>query len=65
MFPAMSDRNAERVREELVDNWPERYQTMPVFVALRRLYETGRVYKERDDALRSNVRWRLAGPRTA
>jgi hypothetical protein len=44
MFPAMSARNAKRVCEELVRNWPERYQA-PVFVALRRLHETGRVCK--------------------
>ena len=46
LFPAMNGRHARRVRDELVRTWPGRYQTMPVFQALRRLHETGRVYKD-------------------
>lgn len=46
LFPAMSGRHARRIREELARTWPGRYQSMPVFHALWRLYETGRVYKD-------------------
>lgn len=46
LFPAMSGRHARTVREQLVRIWPERYQSMRVFRALKRLYETGRVYKD-------------------
>jgi fatty acid desaturase len=46
LFPAMSARHARAVREELMRTWPERYQSMPVFRALRRLHETGRIYKD-------------------
>jgi fatty acid desaturase len=45
VFPGMSGRHARGVRDQLVRNWPERYQTMPLFIALHRLHETGRVYK--------------------
>jgi fatty acid desaturase len=45
LFPAMSGHHARRIRDELVRTWPERYHAMPVFRALRRLHETGRVYK--------------------
>jgi fatty acid desaturase len=47
LFPAMSGRHARQVRDALVQRWPGRYQTMPVLGALRRLHETGRVYKDR------------------
>lgn len=46
LFPAMSGRFAREVRAAINGVWPERYQTMPVMVALRRLHETGRVYKD-------------------
>jgi fatty acid desaturase len=46
LFPAMSSRHARAVRDELLRVWPDRYQSMPVFRALRRLHETGRVYKD-------------------
>lgn len=46
LFPAMSGRHARAVHEELIRTWPERYQSMPLFRALRRLHETGRVYKD-------------------
>lgn len=46
LFPAMSGRRARSVRDELLRVWPDRYQTMPVFRALRRLHETGRVYRD-------------------
>ena len=46
LFPAMSGRHALTVREQLARIWPERYQSMRVSRALKRLYETGRVYKD-------------------
>ena len=46
LFPAMPGRSARALRDEIVRAWPERYQTMPLFTALRRLHETGRVYKD-------------------
>lgn len=46
LFPAMSGRNARAVHGELLRRWPARYQAMPLFRALRRLHETGRVYKD-------------------
>lgn len=46
LFPAVSGRHARVVREELLRTWPTRYQSMPMLRALRRLHETGRVYKD-------------------
>lgn len=46
VFPALSTRYAPQVRDLLVKNWPERYQSMPLHDALRALHRTGRVYKD-------------------
>jgi fatty acid desaturase len=46
LFPAMSTRHAPAVRDLLVEHWPERYQSMPLGDALRRLHATARVYKD-------------------
>jgi len=46
LFPAMSTRHAPSVRDLLVEKWPERYQSMPLAGALRRLHSTARVYKD-------------------
>lgn len=45
LFPGMSSRHARRVRDLLRRRWPERYQSMSLFDALRRLHRTARVYK--------------------
>jgi fatty acid desaturase len=45
LFPSMSSRHAPLVRDLLVARWPERYQSLPLFTALRRLYATPRVYR--------------------
>jgi fatty acid desaturase len=45
LFPGMSSRHAWRVRELLRRQWPERYQSMSLLAALRRLHCTARVYK--------------------
>jgi fatty acid desaturase len=46
LFPAMSSRHAPAVRALVQARWPERYQSMPLFDALRRLHRTARVYKD-------------------
>jgi fatty acid desaturase len=46
LFPAMSTRHAPKVRALLQAKYPERYQTMPLGEALRRLHRTARVYKD-------------------
>jgi fatty acid desaturase len=44
LFPSMSSAYAPLVRDELKRRWPERYQSLPLFTALRRLAVTPRVY---------------------
>jgi fatty acid desaturase len=46
LFPAMSSRYARRVRDVLRRRWPQRYQSMPLWIALRELHRTARVYKD-------------------
>lgn len=46
MFPAVSGRHAPRIRELIQERWPESYRSLPLGGALRRLYVTGRVYKD-------------------
>jgi fatty acid desaturase len=45
LFPSMSSAYAPLVRDELKRRWPERYQSLPLITALRRLAETPRIYK--------------------
>ena len=45
LFPAMSSRNARMVRDLVRKRWPLRYQSMPLWKALRELHRTARVYK--------------------
>jgi fatty acid desaturase len=45
LFPAMSTRHARRVRALLLAQFPERYQSMTLRTALRRLYVGARVYE--------------------
>jgi fatty acid desaturase len=46
LFPAMSSRHARTVRDLLLKQWPERYQSMPLRTALGELHRTARVYKD-------------------
>jgi len=46
LFPAMSSRHAPAVRALVQARWPERYQSMRLGEALRRLHRTARVYKD-------------------
>ncbi|MDB4957525.1 MAG: Fatty acid desaturase [Myxococcales bacterium] len=45
LFPTMSTRHAPAVRALIKAHWPERYQSMRLVDALRRLHCTARVYK--------------------
>jgi fatty acid desaturase len=44
LFPTMSTRHGRRVRAALHEQFPDLYQSMPLPVALRRLFGTARVY---------------------
>jgi fatty acid desaturase len=46
LFPAMSSRHAPAVRALILARWPERYQSLPLVAALRRMHQTARVYKD-------------------
>ena len=46
VFPAISARHAPRVRRVLLALFPARYQALPLPEALRRLYRSGRVYRD-------------------
>lgn len=46
LFPTLSTRYGPRIREALRRHFPERYQSMPMTRALRRLYQTARVYRD-------------------
>jgi len=45
LFPSMSARHGREVRRVVRKLWPERYQGMPYFRALRLLYRSPRVYR--------------------
>jgi fatty acid desaturase len=55
LFPAMSSRHAPTVRRLLQARWPDRYRSMSLVEALRRLHRSARVYK---------TSTRLCDPRT-
>jgi fatty acid desaturase len=65
LFPAMSTRHGRRVRAILRARFPDRYQSLPLTVALWKLFETPRVY--RDDVTlidpASGRTWRTLMPR--
>lgn len=46
LLPWMSARHAPTVRAQILERWPERYQSMPLSHALRTLHRTARVYKD-------------------
>jgi len=46
LFPAMSHRQGRVVREVLRARFPERYQSLPLTEAIRRLHNTARVYRD-------------------
>ncbi len=46
VFPTISARYHRAVRAVLRQQFPDRYQSMPLIQALRQLYRTGRVYRD-------------------
>jgi fatty acid desaturase len=46
LFPTMSTRQGRVVREVLRARFPERYQSLPLSTAIRRLHNTARVYRD-------------------
>lgn len=46
LFPAVSSDHLPRVRELLLERWPERYQSMSLSAALASLMRTPRIYRE-------------------
>jgi fatty acid desaturase len=46
LFPTMSHRQGRVVREVLRARFPERYQSLPLHAAIRRLHRTARVYRD-------------------
>ncbi|HEY0193471.1 MAG TPA: fatty acid desaturase, partial [Kofleriaceae bacterium] len=69
LFPTISTRQGRVVREVLRQRFPERYQSMPLFAALRQLYQTARVYQDEVTLIdpRSGQTWPTLqpGPRPA
>jgi fatty acid desaturase len=61
LFPAASTRHARAIRKELVAEWPERYNSMPLGSALAMLFDTGRVYRDATTLVdpRSGGAWSL------
>jgi fatty acid desaturase len=45
LFPALSGRHAREVRTQVRRLWPQRYQSLPYFAALRLLHHSPRVYR--------------------
>jgi fatty acid desaturase len=46
IFPALSSAYAPLVRDAILERWPERYQSMPIWRALQLLFSTPRVYED-------------------
>ena len=46
VFPTLSARHHGAVRAALREQFPDRYQSMPLALALRQLYQTGRVFRD-------------------
>jgi fatty acid desaturase len=67
LFPAMSARNAPRLRAILRQRWPEGYQSLPLLRALRALHRSARVYETQTTLLdpKTGRRWQTLTPRQA
>jgi fatty acid desaturase len=69
LFPTMSTRQGRVVRDALRTRFPERYQSMPLTTALRRLHHTARVYLDDTTLIdpRTGKTWPtlMPGPRPA
>lgn len=67
LFRSMSPRHAPRLRELILERWPERYQTLPLWTALKQLHASPRVYKDDTTLLDplTGVEWPLQEPEAA
>jgi len=67
LFPSMSSRHAPRLRQAILERWPERYQSMPLLRALARVTRTARVYKGATVLVdpRSGQEWPTLAPRSS
>ncbi|HEX7839018.1 MAG TPA: fatty acid desaturase [Kofleriaceae bacterium] len=66
LFPVMSARQGRVVRQVLRARFPERYQSLPLPTAIRRLHETSRVYLDNTTLIdpRSGRTWPTLTPGT-
>jgi fatty acid desaturase len=64
LFPSMSPRYAGAVRDALVAQFPDRYQSMPLWQALLQLFGSPRVYKDATTLVdpRNGAEWRTLMP---
>lgn len=65
LFPTASTRHGPEIRDAVLARYPERYQSMPLFTALRRLYQTARVYRDHTTLMDppSGQTWPTLAPR--
>lgn len=65
LFPTMSTRQGRIVREVLRAQFPERYQSLPLTTALRRLHHSARVYRDDTTLIdpRTGRTWATLTPR--
>jgi fatty acid desaturase len=65
LFPTMSTRHGRAVREVLRARFPERYQSLPLPTAIRRLHNTARVYRDDTTLIdpRTGETWPTLTPR--
>jgi len=65
LFPTMSTRHGRVVRDALRKRFPERYQSLPLPAAIRRLHNTARVYLDNTTLIdpRTGQTWPTLAPR--
>jgi fatty acid desaturase len=51
LFPSMNPRHAKAVHQILKKHYPETYQVMPKWQALKELYRTARIYKNHNELI--------------
>lgn len=65
LFPTASTRHGPAIRDAVCARYPNRYQSMPLFRALRQLYRTARVYRDNTTLIdpQSGRTWPTLAPR--